>query len=427
MKVHYISPRYVGGWAQDIAVCRHKSRTAVTHTTSVLSEVTCCLCTLNRDYLIDKHAAEQAVSATVETATDDRTSKIMDLYDRAEFLGYDDQAAARVADCFDVAHTYDPCTMHPGHSTTMDMWGYEADECEACKVLRMSTETGYTVTANAERREESRRAHVKYLNEVIQDAAASGECVCWAITELGARELPEGGAVCMGCGSIFTASGTDASATIEALSDYVYRRRDGITGTPEQLRADLNALASVHWANATSTDPARAYGDSPIYRESARALRVAFETAYPGLMWDVFVEIMSDNMPTDNIAGDVVRIRQTMPGYLETGDRHGTPVTGDDGPDLPVLADAPCTRARLEHTATLASDATYAAAHDATLMAMCRAYIQEHKSINRSATSTGYTLALIDYVRISFSDLTQDQAELVVCEALADACADLAD
>lgn len=219
--------------------------------------------------LVDVEADPTPVSTP-----DARTAQIMDLRDRAEFLGYDDQAAARVADCFDVAHTYDPCTMHPGHSTTMDMWGYAADECEACKVLRMSTETGYTVTAVAERRESA---------------------------------------------------------------------------------------------------------------------------------------------------------RQTMPGYLETGDRHGTPVTGDQGPDLPDLPQAPCTRARLEHTATMDSDATYAAAHDATLIAMCRAYIRTRKAIHRTTQATGYTVALIDYVRITFPDLTQDQAELVVCEALADACADLAD
>lgn len=424
MKVHYISPRYVGGWAQNIAVCRHKSRTAVPRATSVLSEVTCSLCLSNPDYLADLRAATETAQASDET---DKSAIVADLLDRALFLGYDDQAAADLADCLDVPHTYEPCPDHPGHSTIMDKWGYAVDECEAHTVLRMSTETGYTVTAVAERRESARRAHVKYLNEVIRDAAASGECACWAVTERGASELPQGGEVCMGCGSVFTPEGIEPSGVVTALSDYVVRRRGGITGTPEQLRADLNVLASVHWANANSTDPFRANGDGVVYLGSQADLRMAFETAYPGLMWDVFVEIMSDNMPTDNICGDIVRIRETMPGYLETGDRHGTPVTGDQGPDLPDLPQAPCTRARLEHTATLASDATYAAAHDRTLMAMCRAYIRGHKPIHRSATATGYTLALIDYVRIAFPDLTQEQTEMVVCEGLADACADLAD
>lgn len=424
-KVHYVVKAWLSARYGYTTACTRNPEEV--ETTNDVTQTTCGSCMKRPEYRRDMITAARAVAETPVDTPDAKSAIVADLLDRALFLGYDDQAAADLADCLDVPHTYEPCSDHPGHSTTMDRWGYVVDECEACKVLRMSTETGYTVTAMAERREQSRLAHVEYLNEVIMDGNAVGICVCWAITERGASELPQGGEVCMGCGSVFTREDAEPSGVVTALSDYVVRRRGGITGTPEQLTSDLNALACAHWANVTSTDPTRSDGSGVAYLGSQADLRMAFEIAYPGLVWDVFVEIMYDNMPTDNIAGDIERIRQTMPGYLETGDRHGTPVTGDQGTDLPDLPQAPCTRARLEHIATLASDATYAAAHDATLMAMCRAYIRGHKNIHRTAVATGYTVALIDYVRITFPDLTQDQVEAVVCEALADACADLAD
>lgn len=65
-----------------------------------------------------------------------------DIYERALFLGYTRESAGRVADCFyvsDFPGRYgDECPEHLG----LRMW--DGVECEACQVIRLSGEQGYT-------------------------------------------------------------------------------------------------------------------------------------------------------------------------------------------------------------------------------------------------------------------------------------------
>lgn len=67
-----------------------------------------------------------------------------DLFDRARSLGYDTQAAARVADCWkNWNQVYDPCATHPNHSVSTDHQGYAVDGCEACRVIELSDAAGF--------------------------------------------------------------------------------------------------------------------------------------------------------------------------------------------------------------------------------------------------------------------------------------------
>lgn len=66
-------------------------------------------------------------------------ARVRDLFDRALSLGYDNGAAARLADCFtNWDMISDPCPTHLNHSVTQDKWGYAADGCEACKVITLT-------------------------------------------------------------------------------------------------------------------------------------------------------------------------------------------------------------------------------------------------------------------------------------------------
>lgn len=71
----------------------------------------------------------------------DRT---VDLYNRACSLGYTQESAAKLADCwvnFDMVP--DACPIHPNHSMSIND-GYEVDGCEACLVLILTHDAGYT-------------------------------------------------------------------------------------------------------------------------------------------------------------------------------------------------------------------------------------------------------------------------------------------
>lgn len=66
-----------------------------------------------------------------------------DLFDRAVSLGYTEQGAARLADCFtNWDRVTDPCVKHPNHSTSIRD-GYAVDGCEACEVIRMTDDAGW--------------------------------------------------------------------------------------------------------------------------------------------------------------------------------------------------------------------------------------------------------------------------------------------
>ena len=395
-------------------------------TTTDVSQVTCLACPRGKDY--------PRPAVVIPTPADPTRDAITDLFERARSLGYTDASAMDVADVF-TAWNYvsNPCPVHPAMSTTCYQ-GYAVDGCESCKVIALTDAAGWTMDGWVREQSERHVAYILSMQKHLAEGQAAGDCVCWIIAEAGREILPEGGIACNGCGSVFTLEGTDASpevayasAVAVARNVRAYCEESGEPMQPGFLRAVINTAAVIHWANANSDDPERAYGDSPVYRESGRALETAFLAAYPGHSLEALTQVLCDNMPTPDICADLDRVKRERPGFLETGDWYASDPIQDDAGDLPVLPDAPCTRARLEHLATMDSDATYAAAHDATLVAMCRAYIRTHKAIHRTAQATGYTVALIDYVRITFPDLTQDRAEMVVCEALADACADLAD
>jgi hypothetical protein len=78
------------------------------------------------------------------------SAAVKDLFERALSLGYDQDAAARVADCFtNWDMISDPCATHPNCSMTVDGQGFASDGCEACKVIQLSTDAGYGTTAEA--------------------------------------------------------------------------------------------------------------------------------------------------------------------------------------------------------------------------------------------------------------------------------------
>lgn len=86
----------------------------------------------------------QETQVTQPTQVDTLTAQA-DLFNRALSLGYTTDGAARLADCFtnwdDVS---DPCPTHPNHSTAIRD-GYAVDSCEACEVITLSTNAGYTL------------------------------------------------------------------------------------------------------------------------------------------------------------------------------------------------------------------------------------------------------------------------------------------
>ena len=155
-------------------------------------------------------------------------SKVEDLANRAQSLGYTAESAYRLADCFTNWNMItDPCMIHPNHSVTVDHQGYAVDGCEACKVLILSDDAGYTLEGWQATQAERVAEHDAYLVAELTQGQAQNVCVCWIFTERGAAKLSTGGDVCLGCGSIFTPEGTDASAEVLAMSDAVVARNRG--------------------------------------------------------------------------------------------------------------------------------------------------------------------------------------------------------
>lgn len=130
----------------------------------------------------DNFAIEAAAPTDVQAAK-------QDLADRALSLGYTDESAWELADCFtNWDMISDPCVKHPNHSMTTHK-GYAVDGCVACEVIKLSDLAGYVAA-----------------------------CICDEIMAAGASKLPAGGRACP-CGSIFTVEGTDASDAVVAQSE----------------------------------------------------------------------------------------------------------------------------------------------------------------------------------------------------------------
>lgn len=71
-------------------------------------------------------------------------ARVQDLFDRALSLGFTDESAYRLADCFtNWDRVMDPCVTHPNHSVTMAD-GYAVDGCRACHVIELSNAEGFT-------------------------------------------------------------------------------------------------------------------------------------------------------------------------------------------------------------------------------------------------------------------------------------------
>lgn len=186
-------------------------------------------------------AAEVVVE--VFQAAEVEVDPVIDLFDRAMCLGYDEGTAMRVADCFanyNMIPRGEECPTHPNHSTSRDHQGYAVDMCEACHVIILSDEEDYFPGKWAKITAERAAEYVAIRNAQLA-AAADGECVCWIISELGAANLPADGMACRGCGSVFTREGREPSGDVKATSDAAVKRNDAKSEAPLQSGVDVLA------------------------------------------------------------------------------------------------------------------------------------------------------------------------------------------
>lgn len=92
-----------------------------------------------------------------------------DLFERARSIGYTDASAARMSDCFTNWDMIgDPCPTHPNHSIT--------HECEACEVIAITTNAGYTLAGwqaqEAARTAVAEKLHAAELTYWADEASA---------------------------------------------------------------------------------------------------------------------------------------------------------------------------------------------------------------------------------------------------------------
>lgn len=100
--------------------------------------------------VIDFHMStieEGPTEAEVQATAEFRATPTGDLYYRALSIGYDTEAAARLADCWvNYDMISDPCVLHPGHSVSRDHQGFAVNVCQACAVIGLSERQGFVST-----------------------------------------------------------------------------------------------------------------------------------------------------------------------------------------------------------------------------------------------------------------------------------------
>lgn len=173
--------------------------------------------------------------------------RVMDLFERAMCLGYDEGAAAQLADCFeDYGYgSVDACPKHPNHSTVRDHNGYAVDMCAACHVIILSDGEGYYPGKWADVQATREAEYVAIMERQIAASFAAGQCACDLIMEMGGQRLPEGGRVCLVCGSLFTATGTEASPEVLAESERIVKGKTSLTFHATQDSEFLDTLKEL--------------------------------------------------------------------------------------------------------------------------------------------------------------------------------------
>src|SRR5688572_6000895 len=156
----------------------------------------CGSCKRSKVYKVAKaHSATVEAFESTNNPEVSATERFNDLYERARSLGYTNDSAARVADAFtEVWGIVDPCAKHPAHSTTIRD-GYAVDSCEACDVIKLTDDAGYTLegwqATQARWAEETARilaeeaAYERNVNdpELVAYTMDTGTGVCTPVTD----------------------------------------------------------------------------------------------------------------------------------------------------------------------------------------------------------------------------------------------------
>lgn len=141
---------------QEMQVSDHKHEPSFRHVMSSHAGInlgTCNCGAATRTYEV------QGRRITIERSAD----QTIDLFERARSIGYDDAAAARLADCWvNYNMISDPCMIHPNHSVTTDHQGFAVDGCQACAVLVLTHDKGWTM-AGWEAEQAARQAEAERL------------------------------------------------------------------------------------------------------------------------------------------------------------------------------------------------------------------------------------------------------------------------
>lgn len=253
MKFHFVA----NGWL--VTACgtdtQDNPRTQVTGDTA---KVTCLRCPKAKCY----------PAAQVDTQT-----AVTDLYERALTLGYTGDSAATLADCFTNHNMIsDPCPTHPNHSVSVDDQGYAVDGCQACRVIVLSDNLGYFPGMWAGILAKREVEYVKIMEGQITQAYAAGECACGLILDMGAKRLPVGGRVCLGCGSVFTPEGGQASEAILAESGAIVAAKLAFDESDPSTWSKLPA--GYHWVAVEALG-----GEENLMSPDGRNVSAAFEAA----------------------------------------------------------------------------------------------------------------------------------------------------
>lgn len=218
-----------------------------------------------------------AYTASGEIIPGDVNTMTTDLAERALCLGYTQDAAFSMADCWRNWNLVsDPCTKHPMHSTTTRD-GYRVEGCEACEVIERTDTEGYYPGKWAAILADRETDFVKIMESHITESYTLGQCACDLIMELGAKRLPEGGRVCLVCGSVFTPEGTEASAEILAESGRIVATKSGQSTLSFETEASARLVTTCGTFALGETVKHAEMGEGEIvYLGSAGGIEVQF-------------------------------------------------------------------------------------------------------------------------------------------------------